>query len=130
MAGRSDPSARDRDRDRGTGFIAWLITIARNAAIDSHRRRTVAGRFALLGREPGWSPSTEDLVVQDETDRILAQRLQELSPPLREVILLRFAAGLSARGIGRVIGRTEGASAKLFSRALATLKEAYRDELR
>ena len=120
----------DRYRPGGTGFLAWLFVIARNAAVDAHRRKTVAGRFAFLAREPAWGPSAEDLVLHDESDEILAEHLRLLPPHLREVIILRFAAGLSAREIGRVINRTEGASAKLVSRALAALKEAYRDELR
>ncbi len=120
----------DRFRPGGTGFLAWLFVIARNAAIDAHRRRTVAGRFAFMAREPEWGPSAEDLVIRDETDRLLAEHIRSLPPQFREVIILRFAAGLTAREIGQVLDRTEAASAKLVGRAVAALKEAYRDEPR
>jgi RNA polymerase sigma-70 factor (ECF subfamily) len=120
----------DRYRRGDSGFVAWLIAIARNAAIDAHRRRSVAGRLAFLVREPEWAPSPEDLVIADESDRDLAGRLGGLPPAMREAIVLRYAAGLSAREIGHVIGRSEAASAKLVSRGLAALREGYRDDVR
>lgn len=44
----------------------------------------------------------------------------------RDSFQLRFAAGLTAREIGVVLGLTESAAQKQLERALAALKEAYR----
>lgn len=120
----------DRYRPGGSGFAPWIIGIARNAAIDARRSRGVAGRLAPLLREPDWAPSAEDLVVADETDRVLVTRLAALPPTMRDAVVLRYAAGLSAREIGNVLGRTEAASAKLVSRGVAALREGYRDDVR
>jgi len=48
-----------------------------------------------------------------------------LPPDQRDAIVLRFAAGLTAREIGDVLGKSEAASQKLVSRWLTALKEAY-----
>jgi len=42
--------------------------------------------------------------------------------------VLRFAGALTAREIGRVLGRSEAAAHKLVNRALAALREDYRDD--
>jgi len=49
-----------------------------------------------------------------------------LPPIQREAIVLRYAAGLTAREIGEVIGRSDQATQKLLTRALATIRETYR----
>ncbi len=68
------------------------------------------------------------MLLQDESDRLLAGRVAALPAAQREAIVLRFAAGLSAREIGAVLGRSEAAAHKLVSRALQALKEVYRDD--
>lgn len=45
-----------------------------------------------------------------------------LPPVGREAVLLRYSAGLTAREIGPVIGKSAGATQKLIERALHTLK--------
>ena len=44
----------------------------------------------------------------------------------RDAIVLRYAAGLTAHEIGSVINKSEAATQKLLTRALARLKESYR----
>ncbi|MBA3801031.1 MAG: hypothetical protein H0X18_18440, partial [Geodermatophilaceae bacterium] len=44
----------------------------------------------------------------------------------REAVLLRYSAGLTAREIGPVIGKSAGATQKLIERALQILKEELR----
>lgn len=45
----------------------------------------------------------------------------------RDAVAIRYAAGLTAGEIGLVIGKSEEATQKLISRAVAQLKETYRD---
>jgi RNA polymerase sigma factor (sigma-70 family) len=56
----------------------------------------------------------------------LSSYLDELPEIQRECLLLRYGAGLTAREIGAVIGKSGGATQKLITRALAKLKENYR----
>ncbi len=120
---------RSRDRFRGSvsGSTAWLFQIARRLTIDAARRRGTARRGLIFWPPPEVAPDPADLVLRDEQDRLLAERLALLPELEREAILLRFAAGPTAREIGGVIGKREEATQKLISRALARLKEDYRD---
>lgn len=117
-------------RGEGAGLSAWLFRIARNLAADyARRRRPVRPLWSLTAREePNTTITPEAEVLRRESARRLAAQLNELPPIARECLVLRYAAGLSAREIAAVIGRSEAATQKQLSRALARLKEVYRDE--
>jgi RNA polymerase sigma-70 factor (ECF subfamily) len=121
--------AFSRYRPRDGGVRAWLVRIARNAAIDhDRRRRPLVGVAGIDLEHPGSEPSPEDAVVRrDERRRVrlLVAALPELQ---RDVVAMRYGVRLTAREIGLVIGKGEEATQKLISRALARLKEAYRDQ--
>jgi RNA polymerase sigma-70 factor, ECF subfamily len=116
-----------RYRPAGGGFVAWLIRIARNAAIDTHRRATAVPFVA----DPADSGATgpEDGLLADEARTSLLRAVRDLPPIQREAIVLRYAAGLTAREIGDVLGKTDQATQKLLSRALASLRETYRVDI-
>lgn len=107
---------------------AWLVRIARNLAIDSARRRDTANRGLRFWPRNEVAPDPADLIIRDEADRLLAQRVRRLPAAQREAIVLRFAGSLTAREISQVLGRTEAAAHKLVNRALTTLREDYRDD--
>lgn len=118
--------AMPRYRPRGGGVVAWLLRIARNAAIDAGRRTSVIPLDTdVVDRRTGASP--EALVVANEERRALAEALATLPEPQREAVILRYAAGLRARQIGEVLGKSDAATQKLLSRALASIREHYRD---
>jgi len=97
-------------RRRDGGAQAWLLRIARNTAIDAHRRHRptvdLAGADIHLSR------------VAVEADRLDKERVEILDLVARlpsdqgEALLLRYAGGLTAREIGFVIGKREGAVQK------------------
>jgi len=119
--------ARHSYRGGSQEFGSWLFGVARRLAIDAARRRSSARRGLIFWPRETTAPDPADLVLRDEADRVLVQRLAGLSDLQREALLLRYAGGLSARQIGAVIGKGEDATQKLISRALGRLKEAYRD---
>jgi RNA polymerase sigma-70 factor (ECF subfamily) len=112
-----------RFRRRDGGVQAWLLRIARNAAIDAHRRKRptvdLVDADAQLGRI-----AIEADRVRGESDDIL-DLVARLPNDQREALLLRYAGGLSAREIGFVIGKREGAVQKQIERGLAALREAF-----
>jgi RNA polymerase sigma-70 factor (ECF subfamily) len=114
-----------RYRPSGGGFLAWLIRIARNAAIDSHRRAATAPLDINLG-DARTSGGPEERLLADEARSSLRAAVAGLPPVQREAIVLRYAAGLTAREIGEVIGRSDQATQKLLTRALARIRETYR----
>ena len=113
------------------GLLAWLLRIARNAAIDAARRSRNA---AALDQVPDSDLPTVHVTPEDDAIvRAEHRRLRELVAALpdaqRDAIVLRYASGLSPHEIGAVIGKSESATKKLLSRALARLREDF-DEAR
>ena len=115
----------DRFRPTGGGFVAWLLRIARNAAIDAGRRASAVPLPAELADQRR-STAPEESVLAGEATSSLIAAVNRLPPIQREAIALRYAAGLTAGEIGDVIGKTDQATQKLLSRALATIREAHR----
>lgn len=104
------------------GVRAWLMRIARNAAIDHGRRRRAAPVLEPQGSSVE-GPGAQ--LESDEASLELRRRVAALPPDQRDAIVLRFAGGLSAREIGVVLAKSEAASQKLVSRGLVALKEVY-----
>ena len=111
-------------RPRGGGLAAWLIRIARNITIDEARR---AARTADHRSAEAALARTVDPARSDDTAELHAL-IATLPERQREALALRYAAGLNSREIGAVLGISEGAAQKQLERALASLREAYRDE--
>src|SRR3954467_13044144 len=90
---------RSFDRARGNER-AWLFTIARNAALDELRRRKRS--TALIG-DP--ADVTAAVGESDPLQRAAVRTaLAALEPRERELVALKFIAGLSNAEIGDVIG--------------------------
>jgi RNA polymerase sigma-70 factor (ECF subfamily) len=102
---------------------AWLFGIARNAALDELRRR---GRQAELAAEPEdlESHSVEEGAVHSERRLTVSAALEQLAPRERELIALKFFAGLENREIARVLGITESNAGTKLHRAMTKLREA------
>lgn len=109
--------------------LSWLLRIARNAAIDAGRRRHPLVPWTGVKTEqmPVDDHSPEAAYLARERSSELVQLVQTLPDAQRDAIALRYAGGLTAREIGAVIGKSEAATQKLLTRALAALKEASDD---
>jgi RNA polymerase sigma factor (sigma-70 family) len=101
---------------------AWLFGIARNAALDELRRR---GRHTELTAEPvdprefgGESPQ------QSERRFSVSAALDRLAPRERELIALKFFAGLGNAEIAQVLGISESNAGTKLHRAMTKLREA------
>jgi RNA polymerase sigma-70 factor (ECF subfamily) len=109
-------------------FVAWLLGIARNTSIDTHRRKrsTTTWDFVPEVLRAGGSDLEAEVLRREEQAR-LGVLVSALPADTREVLVLRFAAGLTIREIAAVIGKSEAATKKQLSRTLQTLKEQYHD---
>lgn len=116
-------AALDGFTDEGSTFRAWLFRIAHNSIANSHRsrrrRRTEPITDARQHPAPGADPAA--LVVRADQQREVRSALARIPPERRQAILLRFVDGLSAREIGAVLDRSEGATRVLLHRALRDL---------
>src|SRR6201996_1038483 len=110
------------DRRRGEER-AWLFGIARNAALDELRRRK---RLASLTVDPEDVSDTEGDEGAEVALRRTAVRaaLAELAPRDREVIALKFHAGLKNTELAQVLGVSETAAGTLLYRAMEKLRKA------
>ncbi len=101
---------------------AWLFGIARNAALDELRRR---GRQAELSTDPVDAASFPDRGDQRSELRLLLDgALGKLEARERELIALKFFAGLSNAEIGRVIGTSASNAGTKLHRTMDKLREA------
>jgi RNA polymerase sigma factor (sigma-70 family) len=100
---------------------AWLFGIARNAALDELRRR---GRQAELSTDPVDAASIPDRGDQRSELRLLLDgALGKLQPRERELIALKFFAGLSNAEIGRVLGTSASNAGTRLHRTMDKLRE-------
>jgi RNA polymerase sigma-70 factor (ECF subfamily) len=120
--------AMPRYRPTGGGILAWLLRIARNAAIDAGRRASTVPLVADVPDERH-ALAPDQIVLAEEARITLAAAVNRLPDLQREAIVLRYAARLSARQIGHVLGKSDQATQKLLSRALETLRESYRVDI-
>ena len=98
-----------RYRRTGGGIAEWLIRIARNAAVDAGRRASAIPLVDDLPDGRG-SSAPEERVLAEEARASLHAAVNSLPPIQREAIALRYAAGLTARQIGEVLGKSDQAT--------------------
>jgi RNA polymerase sigma-70 factor, ECF subfamily len=108
-----------RARDGGLG--AWLFRIARNAAVDAHRRSRRRPDGPLTDGDDDALAVAADHAEHERQEVVDA--VSGLPAVQRDAIWLRYAAGLSAREIGLVLGKSEAAIQKQIQRALDALRE-------
>jgi RNA polymerase sigma-70 factor (ECF subfamily) len=112
------------DPERGTRR-AWLFGIARNAALDELRRRRRSAALLADPEDPG-APGRADEPDEEAAVRRAAVRaaLAQLDPRERELIALKFHAGLSNAEIARVLGVSESNAGTRVHRAVTRLRKA------
>ena len=116
--------ARHRYRRDVASFNTWIMSIARNVGTDH-----------LRARRP-WVPLDEAVTVaaagtpEDQATRASdAERLSELLEQLtsrdRELIALKYGAGLTNRAIARASGLSESNVGTILYRAVQTLRARW-----
>lgn len=104
---------------RGDGTLrAWLLSVARRRCARrlEARTREREARQSLVA--PAAPPGAERSSMAARARRLL----EELRPTQREALVLRFAAELSFREVGRVSGVDEATARKRASRGLSRLR--------
>jgi RNA polymerase sigma-70 factor (ECF subfamily) len=116
--------ALPRYEARGIPFGGWLFRLARNAIIDQIRtRRDHLSLVAATTRESEETGPEAMADLHSDLDRV-AEALAELTDDQREVIELRFFAGLSVAETAEAMGRHDGTIRGLQFRAIAALRRS------
>jgi len=116
--------AIDRFQWREAPFAAWLFRIAHNALISQRRKDTARGKSApLTDGLPVDSAGPEELVEHRLVLNEVMDAAKKLPEAQRQVIALRFAAGLSVAETARAMNKGEGNVKVIQHKAIAKLRE-------
>ena len=105
----------------GSNVRAWLLTIARNKAMDSHRSRV---RQPVLVGEPLDPPDPAGPPADGEDDELWAA-VRELPPKQRAAVVLRFVNDFSHREVAAVLECSEAAARRSLHEGLSKLREVW-----
>jgi RNA polymerase sigma-70 factor (ECF subfamily) len=101
--------------DRGVPFVAWLLRLARNVAIDHLRANRLTPTENVL------DPDASSGVDLDRSE-VVREALSTLPDEQRQVVLLRHVIGLTPGEIADRMGRTEGSIHGLHHRGRRALQ--------
>jgi RNA polymerase sigma-70 factor (ECF subfamily) len=105
-------------------FAAWLFRIAHNIVVNFHRDASRAGAPLPQDALPAIAANAllpEDALLRKELFAQLHLMVNELPSRRREVLSLRYFAGLRNQEIAEVLGIAERTVASTLSRALSDL---------
>jgi RNA polymerase sigma-70 factor, ECF subfamily len=107
---------------RGIPFAAWVFRVARNAWIDDHRTDHSDVPLDALSVESVAPDDPEAQAIRASEFEGLREAVGRLSEDQREVVSLRFFAGLSPREVAAQMGRSEGSVRVTQHRAIQALR--------
>jgi RNA polymerase sigma-70 factor (ECF subfamily) len=118
---------RSRNRFRNeAAFSTWLFSIARRVAQDHFRKHHNTIEVSL--EEISDLPT--DAILEDQIEKLvdfahLTILLARLADRERELVALKYGAGLTNRTIARLSGLTESNVAVILHRAIQTLRSEW-----
>lgn len=116
-------SLRDASR-----FGAWLAAIARNRAMDFHRRARPDSPFEeQIGAIEAGQRVQNDLAVED--GMALLNALRALPEAYREPLILRFVEGMTGPEIAERTGLTHGSVRVNLHRGMHLLREKWQNNV-
>ena len=116
--------ARHRYRRDLAAFSTWLLSIARNVAADHVRARR---SFVALEEASSVTAvgTPEDQAVRNSDGERLAALLQQLPERERELLAMKYGAGMTNRSIAIATGLSESNVGTIVHRAVQRLRERW-----
>jgi len=111
-------------RERGL-FPAWLFSIARHKVTGHHRQTHPAQSLDAETGAPSQHPDPLSQALKHEALTELKERLARLDEDERELLRLRYAAGLTYREIGELLDKREAAVKMVVHRLLRRLHDEW-----
>ena len=119
--------ARHRYRRDIAGFSTWLLAIARNVAIDHIRARRAYLPLEAAASVAASAATPEQDVINGSDAARLASLLATLPERERELLSLKYGAGMTNRAIASVTGLSESNVGTILHRAVRTLRDRWSD---
>jgi RNA polymerase sigma-70 factor (ECF subfamily) len=117
---------------RSKDFRAWSATVARNRALDHHRRLKTRPQLADIELDAAPEPVAGDDVPAAVAERLSTEHalalINRLPQDQAEAVLLRVVVGLDAQAAADVLGKKAGAVRTCASRGLARLAQLLGEE--
>jgi RNA polymerase sigma-70 factor (ECF subfamily) len=112
----------DSYQERGLPMEAWLFRIAHNLVVDRFRRAT---RFERVDEPVEGLPDLPDPAHIAEERLMMADvrtAMDRLTPEQRDVVALRFFAGLASKEVAAALNKSDGAVREMQRAALEKLR--------
>ncbi len=100
----------------------WLFKIAHNLVVDHVRKVSKQRNIPLEDVDPPDPNNLEEMVERKSEIERLRKALDQLTPAQREVIGLRFFAGLPSDEVGKILGKKSGAVREMQRAAMEVLR--------
>ena len=107
------------------GFATWLLTIARNVAIDHLRERRRDEPLDVAAGVPSVDDTPEQQALQHSEAQRLAALLAALPAQPRELIAMKYGAEMTNRAIAQATGLSESNVGTILHRAVHTLRNKW-----
>jgi RNA polymerase sigma-70 factor (ECF subfamily) len=122
--------ASEVTRARPQNLSAWLFSVCRNRLIDIRRKqfRLVPLEDDHLERDFDGIPAPSARIETEEKNTALLRMVESLPERERELVRLKFQAGLSYREISEITGITEGHVGYLLHHAVKELRDQWLKE--
>lgn len=117
--------ARHRYRRDLAAFSTWLLSIARNVAADHLRGRRINVPLEQAASIAAHAGTPEDAAVQGADAERLAALLATLPARERELLALKYGAGMTNRAIAATTGLSETNVGTILHRAVQTLRARW-----
>ena len=115
---------RRRYRRNVSKFSTWLLTIARNTAIDHRRTERQHAPLEAAADVPSEASPEEEAVIRSNFAR-LSRLMTGLDDRDRELLALKYGAGATNRAIADVTGLSESNVGTIIHRAVSELRSKW-----
>lgn len=108
-------------------LLPWIMITGRRLAIKEMKRSRYRSEFtvaegALDGLSPAHGPFQMDHILEKQLQQVLVEELNGLRPRDREILALRFFAGLQIKEIAETLSLPMGSVGVYLKRALERLR--------
>lgn len=118
-------------RDQGYSPLAYIFTVARSVVADywrANKNRPIENSEEILPFMVDQGSRPHEMVQSQESIREIIRAIRRLPDNYQEVISLRLIKGLANPEIAKIIGKSEVATRKLYSRGIQKLQVELKNE--